>query len=184
VEEGIIERLVKRVENVPLINKEANEIAWKRHNYIPVFALEVQDILSQILSSNYVVETANLTIADVEYRSWHSKTYCKDADCIAEQLLYEKLAEILQRLPKQPLHSFTVKEWRHYCGASPVYHRYNIVILRMPNIYYAEVFYNGGRCWHAEYYHIVGVGIEHKSEFLTDGCVDWEMFVNPPKPQP
>jgi len=185
VEEGIIERLVKRVENVPLvtISKEANEIAWKRHNYIPVFALEVQDILSQILGSNYVVETPNLTIADIEYRSWHSKTYCRDADCLAEQYLYEKLAEILQRLPK-PLKEIAVPEWKHYCGAEPIYHRYNIIILRMPNIYYVVVAYNGGRCWHAEYHHVVGVGVKDRDDFLTDGCMNWEMFVNPPKPQP
>jgi len=182
VEEGIIERLVKRLENVPLINKEANEIAWKRHKIMPLLVDEIADMLSQILSDNYVVIMPSLIIADVEYRSWHSKTYCKDADCLAEQRQYNELVEILQRLSK-PSKEVVVPEWKHYCGASPVYHRYNIVILRKP-VYYALVAYNGGRCWHAEYYHIVGVGIEHKSEFLTDGCVDWEMFVNPPKPQP
>jgi len=192
VEEGIIERLVKRVENVPLvtISKEANEIAWKRHNYIPVFALEVQDILSQILGSNYVVETPNLTIADVEYRSWHSKTYCRNSDCLGEQQLYEKLVEVLEKVKRLASRYTTkpkeevVKEWRHYCGASPIYHRYIVVVLRMPDYHYAEVFYNGGRCWHAEYYVSGGVYLEDRDDFLTDGCVDWEMFVNPPKPQP
>jgi len=168
----VIERLVKRLEN----NIPANDI--------PHLINEIAEKVGEIFGGNYVVETQNLIVADVEYRSWHSRTYCRSADCISEEQLYEKLVEILQRLPKQPLHTTIVPGWRHYCGASPVYHRYNIIILRMPNIYYALITYNGGRCWHAEYRHVSGVGIEHKSEFLTDGCVDWEMFVNPPKPQP
>jgi len=179
----VIERLIKRLENVPLINKEANEIAWKRHKIMPLLVDEIADMLSQILSDNYVVIMPSLIIADIKYRSWHSRTYCRDADCIGEQRQYDKLIEILQQLSK-PLKEVVVPEWKHYCGASPVYHRYNIIILKTGGQYYAEVIYSGGRCWHAEYYHIVGVGIEHKSEFLTDGCVDWEMFVNPPKPQP
>jgi len=184
VEEGIIERMVQRLENVPLVysKKEANEIAWKRHKIMPLLVDEIVDMLSEALGSNYVVETASVVIADIEYRSWHSKTYCKDADCIAEQLLYEKLAEILQRLSK-PLKEVVVPEWKHYCGASPVYHRYNIVILRKP-VYYALITYNGGRCWHAEYHAIPGAYSVEEKLFLTDGCVDWQCFVNPPEPKP
>jgi len=182
VEEGIIERIIQRLEKVPLsnISSTANEIAWKRHNYIPMLALEVQDILSQTLGSNYIVITPSMIIADVEYRSWHSKTYCRDADCIAEEYLYEKLVEILKKLRK-PLKEEVVKEWRHYCGASPIYHRYNIVILRKP-IYYVLATYNGARVWHAEYHTIPGAFCSKGEIFLTDGCIDWESFVNPPKP--
>jgi len=180
-----VERLVKRLENVPLANigTSANEIAWKKYSYIPYLVYEIGEKIGEVLGSNYVVVTPNLTIVDIEYRSWHSKTYCRDADCLAEEYLYEKLVGILKKLRK-PKETKVVPDWKHYCGAAPIYHRYNIIILRMPNISYTLATYNGGRCWHAEYESVSGVYVEGVSEFRTDGCVEWHHFVNPPQPRP
>jgi len=181
-----MEELVKRLENVPLVytSEEASKLSWKRYNYIPLVVEEVKEKIEEVIGSNFVLITPMMTVANVEYRSWHSKTYCRHNDCLAEQRLYEELAEILKILPKQPLHTRIVPEWRHYCGAEPIYHRYYVFIIQVPNLTYTLVLYSGGQAWYAEYENICGVYVKGISEFRTDGCVEWQHFINPPKPQP
>lgn len=69
-----------------------------------------------------------LILVEIAWNSWHSKTYCRHADCDLELEAYERAIEAARQLmeemeraagwPRRPP-VITVGAWRHYCGALP-----------------------------------------------------------------